>query len=264
MADNRPTSQAEREVAREGGPAHAGKGAQARGLFGGRVTLRQLPRGHRAGTDAVLLAAAAPLEGVGHVVDLGAGVGAAGLVLAGRSDTLRVVLVERDPEAAALARANVAENGFSARVTVEERDALAAGHAGPADLVVTNPPWHPQGNARVALDKRGAHVMPPGGLESWVKAALGLLAPRGRILLIHRADSLATVLQALDRRFGGLAVRPVQPREGAPAARILVLGTKGSRSPLRLLPPIVLHQADGSFTPFAAALHAGEVTLDWT
>ena len=46
--------------------------------------LRQPPSGHRVGHDAILLAAATGGDAGEHAVDLGAGVGAAGLALARR------------------------------------------------------------------------------------------------------------------------------------------------------------------------------------
>ena len=93
-------------------------------LLGGRVRLRQPRRGHRAGTDAVLLAAlAAPREGE-TVYDLGAGVGAVGLAIAARA-AARVVFVEREPVLAALCRENIALNRLEARARVIEADLLA-------------------------------------------------------------------------------------------------------------------------------------------
>jgi tRNA1(Val) A37 N6-methylase TrmN6 len=234
------------------------------GLFAGRIRLAQLGTGHRVGTDAVLLAAAAPLDRVRRAADLGAGVGAVGLLYAVDNPEAEVRLLEIDPEAAALARANIAANGLEGRVVVEEGDALAAVSAGPpVDLVLTNPPYLPAGRVRASAAKETAHVMREGGLDAWVKAALQHLAPGGRLLMIHRADALPDVLQALDRRFGAVAVRPVQPREDAPASRVLVCATKGSRGPFNLLPPFVLHTVAGGFTPLAAAIHRGEARLAW-
>src|SRR5229473_3780911 len=71
-------------------------------VLGGRLRLRQPARGHRVGHDAILLAAACPARAGERVVDLGAGVGAAGLALAARVPDATVTLVEIDPELAAL------------------------------------------------------------------------------------------------------------------------------------------------------------------
>jgi tRNA1(Val) A37 N6-methylase TrmN6 len=79
--------------------------------------------------------------------------------------------------------------------------------------------------------------------------------------MIHRADALAECLSIAEGRLGGVAILPVMPREGAAATRILLRGVKGSKAPLTLLAPLVLHEADGSFTVRAAAIHRGEAGL---
>ena len=65
-------------------------------VLGGRLRLRQPLAGHRVGHDAILLAAATEGSAGEHAVDLGAGVGAAGLALAARVAGLKVTLVEID------------------------------------------------------------------------------------------------------------------------------------------------------------------------
>ena len=57
-------------------------------FLGGKLRLKQPKRGHRAGHDAVLLAAATPAKPGERVVDLGAGVGVAGLAVASRVATI--------------------------------------------------------------------------------------------------------------------------------------------------------------------------------
>src|ERR1700680_661082 len=71
-------------------------------VLGGRLRLRQPLRGHRVGHDAILLAAATAARAGEHAVDLGAGVGAAGLALALRVAGLKVKLVEIDAGLCAL------------------------------------------------------------------------------------------------------------------------------------------------------------------
>jgi tRNA1(Val) A37 N6-methylase TrmN6 len=82
-------------------------------VLGGRLRLRQPRRGHRVGHDAILLAAATGARPGDHLVDLGAGVGAAGLAVAARVPGTRMTLVERDPVLAALAAGNAERNGWA-------------------------------------------------------------------------------------------------------------------------------------------------------
>ena len=92
-------------------------------------------------------------------------------------------------------------------------------------------------------------------------AAAALLAPGGTLVMIHRPDALPALLAACEGRLGAVAVRPVLPREGEDAVRILLGGVKGSRAPLRLGPPFVLHAPGGGFTPEAEAVHRGEAPV---
>src|SRR5213592_4613754 len=81
-------------------------------FLGGRLRLRQLKSGHRAGHDAMLLAAATSARSGDRVVDFGAGIGAAGLAVARRVAGIELVLVEIDEVLAELARGNAASNAI--------------------------------------------------------------------------------------------------------------------------------------------------------
>src|ERR1700748_3125277 len=83
-------------------------------FLGGRLRLRQATSGHRAGHDAMLLAAATSARSGDRVVDFGAGVGAAGLALATRISGIRITLIEIDEALAELARGNAASNRIEA------------------------------------------------------------------------------------------------------------------------------------------------------
>src|SRR3978361_701270 len=64
------------------------------GFLGGQLRLRQLKSGHRAGHDAMLLAAATSARSGDRLADFGAGVGAARLAVARRVAGIKLVLVE--------------------------------------------------------------------------------------------------------------------------------------------------------------------------
>ena len=70
-------------------------------FLGGALRLRQPKSGHRAGHDAMLLAAATLARPGDRVVEFGAGVGAAGLALKKREGAVDLVLVEVDSGLAA-------------------------------------------------------------------------------------------------------------------------------------------------------------------
>jgi tRNA1(Val) A37 N6-methylase TrmN6 len=239
-------------------------------VLDGKLHLLQPSRGHRIGHDAILLAAATGAKPGEHAVEFGAGVGAAGLALARRVDKLRVTLAEIDPALAALAAENAQRNGLADRVTSTVLDVAAPARAfaaaglqpGSAARVLMNPPFNDPSRQKASPDAshRTAHVAPPKMLAVWLRAASRLLAARGVITLIWRADGLAEVLHALEGGFGGVAVMPVYPREHTPAIRILVRAAKGSHAPLALYSGLMLNDSNGKPTDAAEAiLRKGEV-----
>lgn len=239
------------------------------GFLGGRLRLRQLAAGHRAGHDAILLAAATAARPGDRVVDFGAGVGAAGLALAKRVGGIDLVLVEIDPALAALAAANAAANAIPARAVTLDLGAGATAFAdaglGPDsfDGVLMNPPFNDWARQQASPDpaRRAAHEATATTLEGWIHAARRVLKPGGTLTLIWRAEGLEQALACLARGFGGVAVLPVHGKEAAPAIRILVRAIKGGRAPLRIYPGLMLNDAAGLPTPQADALLSGAAVL---
>jgi tRNA1(Val) A37 N6-methylase TrmN6 len=218
-------------------------------LLGGQLRLRQPKSGHRAGHDAILLAAATPVRSGDRVVDFGAGVGAAGLALARRTAGIDLVLVEMDAALAALASGNAASNGLTADVVVLDvtsaADAFAAAGLMPesADVVLMNPPFNDPMRHRASPEesRRTAHVATATTLESWVHAGRRLLKSGGVLSLIWRADGLADVLAALGRGFGSVEILPVHGNAAGPAIRVLIGAIKGGKAPLQLHPGLMLN-----------------------
>jgi len=237
-------------------------------LLGGRVRLAQPASGYRVAIDPVLLAAASPAAPGARVLDFGCGVGAAALCLLARCPGVAASGIEIQPDLAALARRNARDNGWEERFQVVEGSALAP----PPELgdgfdwVLSNPPYFAagRGTAPPAAGKARAHVESGFDLGQWVKAAARLLAPRGHLVVVHRAERLADLLAALaGRGLGEVTVLPVWPKAGRAASRVIVRARKGSRAPFCLRPGLVLHGPDGTDTPEARAVLRDAAGLVW-
>lgn len=214
--------------------------------------------GHRAGMDAMLLAATVADGAAGVLADLGAGAGAAGLAAISRLPGLSAVLIERAPVMADCARRSLAlaENAhlaprarvIEADVSLQGRQRRAAGLADNAfDYVILNPPFN-SGTDRKTPDplKAEAHAMESDDVfERWLRTAAAILKPGGQVSVIARPESLSGILAALGNRFGGVEITPVIPRPGDDAIRILVTAIKGSRARMSLRDRILIHQGDG-------------------
>ena len=238
-------------------------------FLGGQLVLRQLKSGHRAGHDAVLLAAATPARAGDRVADLGAGIGVAGLSLARRVGGIDLVLVEIDPVLSDLARGNAAANDIAAEVVLLDLEAEAAAFAARGlvpdsfDVVLMNPPFNDPARHRRSPDGvRGmAHVATETTLANWLRAARRILKSRGVLTLIWRADGIAEVLSALGHGFGSLEILPVHGDVRTPANRILVRAIKGGRAPTRIYPGLMLNDESGLPNKQVQEILAGERTL---
>ena len=232
----------------------------------GALTIEQPSKGYRAGTDAVLLAAAAAAFPVRTALEAGCGVGTALLSLASlRADSnLSLTGLEKDEAAWSLAEANAARNPLLCEVNFLLGDVLAPEEAllGQFDLVFSNPPYFDDDLAiRDPDESRQAAYILGAPLEAWIKGMLAMTTPKGRFLMIHRADRLPDILAALRGKAGDIGVCPVRPRAGDPAKRVVVSARKGSRAPLRLWAGIDMHPplGEGRFSLAYQAICDGGV-----
>jgi tRNA1(Val) A37 N6-methylase TrmN6 len=243
-------------------------------FLGGSVTLIQPRRGHRAGLDAALLQALVPGNATGLAIDLGSGVGTVAFSIAARAQALSIVGVERDPTLVAFGTQalTLPQNArFARRVRLIAADVAGARSVSEAiglgdskaDWVLMNPPFDPEGRGSPSPDaaRRDAHVAESGSLKTWIARAASILAPGGRLALIYRGDAVAEVLQGLPAGFGAVRVWPVHPSESAAAGRVLVTARRGSRAPLAIMPGLILHKSDGSWTPRADEILRGKSEL---
>jgi len=223
----------------------------------GRFWLVQPRSGHRAGMDAMMLAAAVPSGFAGRLADFGAGAGAAGLAVLSRCPAAEVVLVERSPEMAGFATTTLAHPGnahlgnrasvLAADVTLSGRARTQAGLADNSfDFVIMNPPFNAaQDRATPDPLRRQAHVMEDGMFESWVRSAAAVAKPRGGLAVIARPEQLGELLDAMAGRFGDAEMLAVHPRPDAAAIRIVVRAALGARGKLSIRPPLMLHAETG-------------------
>jgi tRNA1(Val) A37 N6-methylase TrmN6 len=124
-----------------------------------------------------------------------------------------------------------------------------------------NPPFNAAANPSPEARRSLAHSAAHDTLRQWTRTASRLLRANGVLTLIWRADGLGEVLDVLASDFGAMALLPVHPKPAAPAVRVLVRAVKASRAPLRLLPGLLLADADGKPSEAAEAVLRGGAVL---
>ncbi len=242
-------------------------------FLGGRISAFQPKSGFRAGSDSVLLAAAVRKETT-CILELGCGAGVAACCALSERAKAQALLVDMEAEALTLADKNLALNGFEKRAKTLLLDVTQKGsireQAGLQtncfSTIIANPPFFISSKGTGspdALRKRARH-MQKGELDNWVKTAAASASARGEIIFIHVMEALPELLAAFDARFGNIVILPIAPRAGEAATRVLIRGIKGSKAPLALMAPLILHGETGrEFLPEVEAIFRGEGALHW-
>lgn len=224
-------------------------------LLGGRVRYRQPKAGFRSGIEPILLAASVPARPGDAVLEAGTGAGAALLCLSARVPGCRVTGVEIDTETAAVAAANVKENGFG-EAEIVNTDIVAAGFTNRFHHAMANPPYHPDDapasdDRTRALAKRGSAAL----MMDWIGSMAAALRHRGTLTLIVSAPMTTACMTALATAgCPCAALFPLWPRAGVAAKLVVLRGIKGGRTPFSVRPGLVLHATDGSYTDAASAI----------
>ena len=206
----------------------------------------------RLSTDSVLLADFVPLRPGRRGIDLGCASGAVALLLLARERTLDMTGLELEENAAALARANLEQNGLSGRARIVTGDIRAHRElfrAGSFDLAVSNPPYFPVGSGARSPDpaRAAARSETDCSLEELCRAAAWLLQTGGSFCVVHRPERLSELLSAMTAHaLEPKRLRLVAKRFDSAPSLVLVEGRRGARPGLRIEPPLLLTEPDGA------------------
>ena len=205
---------------------------------------------HPPGLDSFLLASLPGLRPGLRVCDLGCGTGLLGLLLLQRQPDLRVTGLDIQPEAVRQGRLAAAENQLEDRLVFRLEDLRETSlPAGRFDLAICNPPYFPPsaGPPPKGEARRTARTEAACALEDVCRTAGRLLRWGGALCLVHKPERLTDLLCAL--RENGLEpkrLRLVSPRWDRAPSLLLAEARRGGRPGLRVEPPLILENPDGS------------------
>lgn len=213
------------------------------------------------GTDTVLLADFVKLSGTKRGIDLGCASGALGLLLLTRLEKLHMTGLEIVPEAAELARMNMAENQFEGRSEIicgDIREHRSLFRTGSFDLVVSNPPYFPveRGFQSPDAGRAGARGEALCSMENICAAAGFLLKTGGTFCLVHKPERMAELFSTMSRH--GLEpkrLRMVCHKAGSAPNLILVEGRRGGKPGLKVEPSLIIRNPDDSETEEIKAIY---------
>jgi tRNA1Val (adenine37-N6)-methyltransferase len=220
--------------------------------------------GYRFSVDALLLYSFVRMKYAQTIVDLGAGSGIIGLLLARKYGTSGVVLVELQESLARLAERNALHNGLHERVSVEHADIKNICdrlEAMSSDLVVSNPPFRTVTSGRVSLGGEKAiarHEMRL-RLSDLAASASYLLRARGRFCMIYHPERIAEVFDTFRcNRLEPKRIRFVHNNSDAVSKIVLIEAVKEGRAGLRIERPLLIYNRDGSYTEELREMYGSE------
>jgi tRNA1Val (adenine37-N6)-methyltransferase len=222
-------------------------------MFSGVLRFIQKRKGYRFNEDSLILADFS-LDAKGRVIDLGTGCGVIGIILGKFGAASEVAALEIQEGLFGLAERNITLNGLEKNIAAVHGDLrrikkFFKPHS--FDHAVSNPPYMSVGSARVSPDgeKAAARNELLCTAADLAKAAGYLVKPGGTFRVIFPSARLEELIELL--RSSGLSpsrLRYIHDRPGSKPKLFLMESVKGGESGLSVLPPLVLHNQDGTPT----------------
>ena len=221
-----------------------------------KLALYQVPDGFRTSMDSVMLGAACPVRGGESVLDLGCGVGSAGLCVLERVEDVTLAGIDIQQDHVDLAAKNAEMNNMTARASFVCGDVRTA-NIDRADHVICNPPYmdadaHIQSPSSARAQAMG-HVDEDMDIGNWITCAHRHIKGQGSLTMIHDAGQTDVIVHALfgregGRRFGAVEIIPLYPKQGKPAKRVIIRAYKHKKSKTTLHAGIIMHEDNGDYT----------------
>ncbi|MBQ7793764.1 MAG: tRNA1(Val) (adenine(37)-N6)-methyltransferase [Clostridia bacterium] len=227
----------------------------------GSLVLIQKKNGFRFGTDAVLLADFAKDIHSKCTLDLCTGSGIVPILLSQKSNAERIVGLEIQEDIYEMSCRSIEKNLLNSRVELVCGDLKNITSHFPKrsfNLVTCNPPYMKCGSG-IKCDDFSKHIARHEiacTLEDVIKAAEAMLCVGGHFCMVHRPSRLADIMELM-RKYSiePKRLRLVLPKAGKEPTLILIDGLWHGGSELKILPPLVLYNEDGSETDELKAIY---------
>ena len=239
-------------------------GERVNQLFSSDVKIIQNREVFSYSIDSVLLSRFPKLPNRGMIVDLCAGNGAVGLFASTRTKA-SIVGVEIQERLADMAERSIQLNGLSDRMFMITDDLKNLPQYFPGskiDIILCNPPYFKVDKHSNLNESRhyllARHEIST-NLDQICHVAQRTLKSNGRLAMVHRPDRFLDIIETM--KHYNLAPKRIQfvyPKRHKEANMLLIEAIKdGSLDGLKILPPLFIHEEDGSYTPEIHEIYYG-------
>ena len=230
----------------------------------GNMKIIQSPSVFSFSLDAVLLAqfTYVPIQ-KGNILDLCTGNGVIPLMLTKRSKA-KIIGVDIQERLVDMAQRSFEFNQLSDQLSAIQGDVKSLlpelGHS-QFDVVTVNPPYFKSpaktehnDNEHLTIARHEVCCT----LEDVVKACKRHVKPGGKVSMVHRPGRLVDIITLFRKyQLEPKRIQFVYSKQGQEAVMLLIEGIRDGKPDLKMLPPLVIYQGDGSYTKEAEAIIYG-------
>ncbi|GAB6138924.1 tRNA1(Val) (adenine(37)-N6)-methyltransferase [Halanaerobaculum tunisiense] len=219
------------------------------------LKLIQHPDHFRFSLDAVLLANFINPKCESQVLDLGTGTGVLPHLLQAKYDLADIWGIDIQQEVIDMAQRSAKYNGLQTRLNflqLDLKEALDYFGSESFNYIVSNPPYLKVDSGQVSPHQEVAiaRCELKCSLEDVVKTSNQLVKYGGQVAYVYRAQRLAELLALMEEyNLACKQMRLIHSTQDSPAKLVLVEAVKGGGSGLEVVPPLVIYDDQGNYTP---------------
>ncbi len=235
-------------------------------LLRGKVNLIQPKHGFRASIDSVLLAAAVKPRLNDKILDVGCGVGTAGLCVTSRNADISLTGIDIQEDLIKIAKKNAKLNDIDADFIcgdIKDEKTIENNYF---NQVLVNPPYEDEGLKSPNKIKATSHntSISETTLGDWIKYLHYKLKQGGTATIIHKAEKADQIIKHLTKRrwFGSIVLYPIHPHAGENAKRVIIRARKERYQQMVIKSGLILHKENGDYTDEAEAIFSDGAGID--
>ena len=180
----------------------------------------------------------------GRVLDVGAGCGVLGLLVARDYEKINLEAVEKQEVFTHYAKQNARVNGID--YNLYEGDFLELEVEKKYDYIISNPPFYPSGvqksNNEMLYNARYNVNLP---LDRFFKKVSQLLKPKSHFIFCYDPTLFGDICVALQKvKMRVVDVRFIHPKKDRAASLVMVHARNGSKSPMKVWAPFISFEGD--------------------
>mgnify|MGYP004559375167 FL=1 len=205
--------------------------------------------------DSVLLPRFVTInKGTKNILDIGTGTAPIPLILSTRTNS-KIFGIEIQKDVYELALETVNINNLKEQITLINDDVKNIAHyfkSGFFDVIVSNPPYfkvEEKGLKNNDIHKAIARHEIYLNSEDIIKIASIYLNNGGIFAMVHRADRLIELIELFRKyKIEPKRIQLIYPKDNTNANIVLIEGRKNGNPGLKILPSIITHNSDSSYT----------------